>query len=315
VTNEYSGLILKQAFKAGEKALEKRIDEINGLNVFPVPDGDTGINMFLTMQAANGAVENLDSVSAGEICGKIARGALLGARGNSGVILSQILRGLAKGLGAKQNFTVLDFAAALRLGAESAYSAIAQPVEGTILTVMREAAEAAQENALQGGDLKEVLGAAVSQARASVRNTPDLLPRLREAGVVDAGGKGLYYLLQGMQDQVGRRDSARKKKKGTRLQAELASVQASYGFDLQFLVEGGKTALDEIRPGVESMGESVLVVGDANLFRVHVHTRKPDAVMDYCRKFGELKDIVKENMDLQVKQFEKRTVRSVSLSK
>ena len=305
MSNAYDGQILKQAFKVGEEALEKRIEEINGLNVFPVPDGDTGINMYLTMQAANNTVENLDSASAAEISGKVARGALLGARGNSGVILSQILRGIAKGLENKEHFSSLDFAAAMRLGSESAYRSIAQPVEGTILTVVREAAEVAHDSALEGEDLKGVLRAAVARAKVSVQSTPDLLPRLREAGVVDAGGKGLYYLLQGMHSQVGRHSCRSPRQKNSRLQADLASVQASYGFDLQFLVEGGKTPLDEIRRAVEAMGESVLVVGDANLFRVHIHTRKPEAVMDYCRNFGMLKDIIKENMDLQVKDFER----------
>jgi DAK2 domain fusion protein YloV len=301
---DYDGQSFKAALKSAELALEKRIEEVNNLNVFPVPDGDTGINMYLTLQAANAAVEGLDSNSAAEISARLARGALLGARGNSGVILSQILRGIARGLEGRERFSATDFARALGEGSQSAYHAIAQPVEGTILTAIREASEAAKERAEDGGDLKETVAAALAQAKTSVARTPELLPRLKEAGVVDAGGKGLYYFFQGLKEFFGRGKRVPKPESTGRLQAELASIQASYGYDLQFLLEGDNLPLAEIRRRACQMGESVLVVGDEKLLRVHIHTQRPESVIDYCRSFGVLSDMVQENMDKQVKKFE-----------
>jgi DAK2 domain fusion protein YloV len=311
---EYDGQTLKQAFKAAELLLEKRIEEINNLNVFPVPDGDTGINMYLTLQAANVCVENLETVSAAEISAKVARGALLGARGNSGVIFSQILRGLAKGLEMKERFSASDFAEALRVASDCAYRSIAQPVEGTILTVIREASEMALQRARRGADLKETLVAVASQAKATVLKTPELLPRLREAGVVDAGGKGLFYFFLGMKNYLSRTLKKVVGRKTNRLQADLNSIQASYGIDLQFLLEGCQMPLEKIRGKVNQMGESVLVVGDESLIRVHVHTQRPQAVMDYCTSFGRLKDLVQENLDLQVRDFEKARAKTPSHS-
>ena len=198
----YDGETLKQAFKAAELLLEKRIDEVNSLNVFPVPDGDTGINMYLTLQSANEAIKELSTTSAAEISSKAAMGALLGARGNSGVIFSQILSGLAKGLENKEEFSAYDFAQALQRASDAAYKSIAEPVEGTILTVIREAAGMALEKAQQGASLKKTMAAATSQAKETVIKTQEMLPSLKEAGVVDAGGKGLFYVFQGMKNFI-----------------------------------------------------------------------------------------------------------------
>ncbi|MEW6143072.1 MAG: DAK2 domain-containing protein [Chloroflexota bacterium] len=197
---EYDGRTLKQALKSAELALERRVEEINAINVFPVPDGDTGINMYLTLQAATAAVDDLSTTSVAEVSAKAARGALLGARGNSGVILSQILRGIAKALEMKENFTARDFARALCSASEAAYKAVRQPIEGTIITVIREAQEAALRQAEQGANLHQTMKAVVSQAQATVKRTPELLPVLREAHVVDAGAKGLMYIFQGIRD-------------------------------------------------------------------------------------------------------------------
>lgn len=303
-TADHDGQSLKAALKNSEAALERHIEEVNNLNVFPVPDGDTGINMYLTLQSANAAAEGLESVSAAEVSAKVARGALLGARGNSGVILSQILRGLARGLEGQARFSAADFGRALGEASQCAYHALAQPVEGTILTVIRETAEAAMERAAGGGDLKRTLAAALARAKSSVERTPDLLPKLREAGVVDAGGKGLYYFIEGLKNYYARRGEQTEVKATSRLQAELAAIQASYGYDLQFLLEGEGLPLDAIRRQICQMGESVLVVGDEKLLRVHVHTQQPENVKNFCRSFGELKDIVQENMDRQVQEFE-----------
>ena len=175
----YDGQTLKQAFKSGEDLLEQRIDEINNLNVFPVPDGDTGINMFLTLQSANQAIKDTTSKSASEVAAQAANGALLGASGNSGVIFSQILLGLARGLANKDQFTAIDFAQALLNASENAYKALLEPVECTILTVIRESAEKAMQKAREGANLQQTIAALTSQAKDTVTRTPDMLPVLK----------------------------------------------------------------------------------------------------------------------------------------
>jgi uncharacterized protein len=302
----YDGQSLKQALKSAEFVLEKRIDEVNALNVFPVPDGDTGINMYLTLQAANEAIKDLTSISAAEISSKAAMGALMGARGNSGVIFSQIMRGLSKGLETKEKFSAIDFAQALHHASETAYKSLAEPVEGTILTVIREAAERALQQARLGGSLKQTIIAATSQARDTVTRTPEMLPTLKEAGVVDAGGKGLFYVFLGMRDFIVQKMNPVEGYKVVRRKAKMAVTESGYGFDLQFLIEGNDLPLEEISQKVNSMGESVLVVGDENLIRVHVHTKQSQAIMDYCATKGSLRDIINDNMDDQVKKFKNR---------
>src|SRR5258708_7111660 len=183
---------------AGHAWLEQHRDAINALNVFPVPDGDTGTNMSLTMRAATKEIADASETSACVIAERLARGALMGARGNSGVILSQILRGLSQGLDQKTTFAATDFAAALQDAAKLAYRAVIKPVEGTILTVIRESAEAAQQSAGNGSDMAGLLGDVVTAARAAVAKTPDLLPTLKQAGVVDAGGQGVTTIFEGM---------------------------------------------------------------------------------------------------------------------
>lgn len=303
---QYDGQTLKEALKSAELLLESRIKEINALNVFPVPDGDTGINMYLTLQSATEAVKDLPSTSASEISSKAAMGALMGARGNSGVILSQILRGLAKGMEMKDKFSAFDFAQALRHASDTAYKSIGEPVEGTILTVIREASEMALQQARRGGDLKQTLATTVSQARDTVTRTPEMLSTLKEAGVVDAGGKGLFYVFLGMKNYFARKMPGVEGCKAIRRKTGPARTAAVYGFDLQFLVEGSDLPLEEMRSRIAGMGESVLVVGDGDLIRVHIHTKNPQAVMDYCQTKGTLKDLVRENLDDQVKDFHKQ---------
>ncbi len=304
----YDGQTLKQALKSAESLLEKRIDEINALNVFPVPDGDTGINMYLTLQSANESIKDLSTASAAEISSAAAMGALMGARGNSGVIFSQIMRGLAKGLENKERFSAVDFAMALQQASNAAYQSMQEPVEGTILTVIRESAEKAMQQAGEGADLKKTIAAATSQARDTVTRTPELLKVLKDAGVVDAGGKGLFYVLQGMKFFITRKMSPVKDTRAAHCQDSPTGGNCVYGFDLQFLVEGNDLPVAEMREKINTMGESVLVVGDETLVRVHIHTRNSQAVMDYCAAQGRLKDIINDNMDEQVKKF--RSARS-----
>ncbi len=299
----YDGQALRRALKSAEEVLEQRIDEINALNVFPVPDGDTGINMYLTIKSANEAVENCSITSAAEVSAKIARGALIGARGNSGVILSQILRGIASGMEMKEKFSASDFAQAIGYGSEAAYRAVRQPVEGTILTVVREAAEVAMQQVKRGADLKQTMAAIVVQSRDTVRRTPELLPKLRESGVVDAGGIGLMYVFQGMKNIASRSKLHIKVSEVASIKREVAGTQESYGFDLQFLVEGEGLPIAEMREKINGLGDSVLVVGDENLVRVHVHTQEPQTVLDYCATKGSLGDVNLEQLDEQVRRF------------
>jgi uncharacterized protein len=299
----YDGQVLKQALISAESGLEKRIEEINRLNVFPVPDGDTGINMYLTLQSANEAVKNLDAKSASEISNKAAMGALLGARGNSGVILSQILRGLAKGLNNKEQFTAVDFANALTYASDTAYKSLSEPVEGTILTVIREAAETAMQQAKKGGNLAQTLRAATTQAKDTVNRTPDMMPLLKEAGVVDAGGKGLFYVFQGMRNFIVQNMNPVKGYKVAKRKVKISKTDTVYGYDLQFLCEGENMPINDIRDKINTLGESVLVVGDDSLIRVHVHTKVSQKVIDYCSTFGTIRDIINDNMDDQVEDF------------
>src|SRR6266702_2527790 len=194
----FDGQDLKKAILAAATWLEEHREAINALNVFPVPDGDTGSNMSATMKAAVRNIATSSETSAGVVAAKIAHDALLGARGNSGVILSQTLRGLAKGLQQKQTFNANDLAGALQEASSLAYRAVIKPVEGTILTVVREAAEAAKISAARGDDLIGLLQEATAAARRSVARTPDLLPALKQAGVVDAGGQGFCTILEGI---------------------------------------------------------------------------------------------------------------------
>ena len=302
----FDGKTLQAALRGAEECIEKHIDELNMLNVFPVPDGDTGINMFLTLQSANKAGADITTSSASTVSAAAARGALLGACGNSGVILSQVLRGFAKGMEMKERFSCMNFAEALHMAAEMARSAVVNPVEGTILTVSREASEMAMRMANRGASMRQTMTAVVSQAKKSVQKTPDLLPQLKEAGVVDAGAKGLFYVFQGMRDYMWKRVTRDKETAIDVAHLQKAAVVRDYGYDLQFLMRGSALPLDRIRVKIEKMGESVLVVGDNQLIRVHIHTAEPDAVLSYARDFGEITDLVTENLNEQVKNFQKK---------
>jgi uncharacterized protein len=302
----FDGKTIKAALQGAERCLETHIDEINMLNVFPVPDGDTGINMFMTIQAANKGWAGVNNNSASAVSAAAARGALMGACGNSGVILSQILRGMAKGLEAKEHFTCEHFAAALATASEMARSSVMNPVEGTIITVCREASEMASKMAKRGASMKQTMNAIVSQAKKSVMKTPDLLPILKEAGVVDAGAKGLFYIFQGMSNYISRRVVTDKALKMGAVNTTGNSFSQSFGFDVQFLLRELKVPLDEVRARIESMGESVLVVGDEQLARVHVHVKNPDDVLSYAGSIGEIDDLIKQNLDQQVKNYIKK---------
>ncbi|MGZ6271711.1 MAG: DAK2 domain-containing protein [Candidatus Limnocylindrales bacterium] len=306
-----AGVLL--AFAGAVAHLGAHVDEINALNVFPVPDGDTGSNMAATVRAA---LEEAQRVPEGErtverVAAAIAFGSLMGARGNSGVILSQIFRGMATGLESKRHLNGPDLAHALTRGTETAYAAVVRPVEGTILTVIREAAVAAVEVAEREPELEPVLAAAVGAAERAVAKTPSLLPILREAGVVDAGGEGLYRVLEGgLRALRGRRrarsveqPAAGESATGFLAPSAAAGGGLDFGFETMFLVQAGAVPLElaSLRAHLESIGDSVLVAGDERVAKVHVHSARPDDVIAYGLSLGQLSRISVENLDDQAR--------------
>jgi hypothetical protein len=299
---------LLEGFRAAVVNLEAHVDEINGLNVYPVPDGDTGSNMFATVRAALDEAEAVAGEPAERIAAAISFGALMGARGNSGVITSQIFRGMAEGLAGKKRFNGLDLAHALSQGAKAAYGAVAKPVEGTILTVIRESAAAAVAAAERDSDLESVLAVTVDAAEKSVAKTPSLLAILREAGVVDSGGQGLYRLFQGALLHVVGRAPVVAAPAGKRAAAKVSTLVAhadeGFGYETMFLLQAEGSRLldvDAIRIHLESIGESVLVAGDARALKVHVHNERPDLVIGYGLGLGSLSRISVENLDNQAR--------------
>ena len=302
----FDGQDLRKALLAGAAWLEERRESINTLNVFPVPDGDTGSNMSKTMQAAIKEIESSEETSAGAVAARLSHGALMGARGNSGVILSQILRGLAQGLDKKATFTAPDLATAMREAQRLAYRAVIKPVEGTILTVVRETAEAAQSSAERGDDLVGLLQEMVLAARQAVARTPELLPILKQAGVVDAGGQGLCALLEGIWQY------ARGEASGLSLAASapqraapdvkkgVVSVEEEFGYEVVFLLRGEELDVESIRQTIIDMGGvSTVVAGDEKLLKVHTHVEWPGKVLDYGISLGSLLDINIENLQEQ----------------
>jgi DAK2 domain fusion protein YloV len=297
------------AFRAAVANLEAHVDEINELNVYPVPDGDTGSNMFATVRAALDEAEGVTEITATRIAGAISFGALMGARGNSGVITSQIFRGMAEALDGKTRFNGLDLANALQQGAKTAYGAVAKPVEGTILTVIREAAEAAVKTAEDSNDIEVVLSATVDAAEKSVAKTPSLLAILREAGVVDSGGQGLFRLFQGALHHLKGLAPVKVVAGAGRAAAAPGSTLAAriddgFGYETMFLLQahpGKPLDVDAIRDHLESIGESVLVAGDARALKVHVHNERPDQVIGYGLGLGSMSKISVENLDNQAR--------------
>ena len=307
----FNGQDLKKAILAGAACLEEHRQAINALNVFPVPDGDTGSNMAATMKSAVRNIIDSDETSAGIIAAKVAHDALLGARGNSGVILSQTLRGIAIGLDKKQTFTAQDLAVALQQAAQLAYRAVIKPVEGTILTVVRETAEAAKRSANQNDDLITQMQEIVTAARQSVVHTPELLPILKQAGVVDAGGQGFCTILEGIlhymrgeaitpiatptsgeADQSAQLDPHVKKGRVT--------VEEDFGYEVVFLLRGDGLDVEKIRQTIIDMGGvSTVVAGDENMLKVHTHTPTPGKILDYGVSLGSLLDINIENLQEQ----------------
>lgn len=306
------GHLLKWLVAAGLAWLEQHQERVNQMNVFPVPDGDTGTNMRYTLQKAYDEIAMLDEPHAGIVAGAVAKGALLGARGNSGVILSQLLKGFAEGVRGLDGINTQSFTHACHQAVASAYSAVNPPVEGTILTVAREAAEAVSAYTTTHDDLAQAFGVLVSAAQAAMEKTPDLMPLLRQAGVVDSGGLGLMLILEGMQRLLngnpvhinGASGSEGVLQQPQWQTALLPQDVEGYGYDVQFLMRGDALDVDAIRADINAMGWSALVVGDAALVKVHVHVHDPGVPLSYAIHSGAaLDDVVVENMQLQYQAY------------
>jgi len=297
------GQNLMQMLATATAWLEKHAVAINALNVFPVPDGDTGTNMLLTMQAALEEIGNASQGSLGSIAQAAAYGALMGARGNSGVILSQLLRGIANSLDKKQSFGPLEFARAMAEASTMAYKAVIRPVEGTMLTVSKDAAKAAMAAAQEGEDLLTVLEKTVEAAKESVARTPTLLDVLREAGVVDAGGQGLFIILDGILRSL-KGEAIEMKEPTEMVPAELPEeAEMEWGYCTEFILQGKELNLAEVREKIASFGDSALAVGDERVIKVHVHTLDPGQVLSYASSLGVLSNIKIDNMQEQHREF------------
>ena len=312
------GQLLKWMFSAGVAWLESNCDQVNHMNVFPVPDGDTGTNMLLTIQKAQEQASTSQSKHIGEISDLIARGALRGARGNSGTILAMLLRGFADGLQGLEEMDAAAFARACQNASDYAYTTVRKvmdPVEGTILTVAREAAAAVSQAATDHRELRPVLETLVTAARESLDRTPEMLPVLKQAGVVDSGGLGLVHifegglrLLEGKSVKINIRANGAKaldEPEPQRWQeALIPDDEEGYGYDVQFLMLGEALNIDKVRTDISAMGWSPLIDGDSKLIKVHIHVHNPGEPISYAIGLGaELDDIVVENMQAQYHQY------------
>ena len=296
----------KRLFRAALAWLQYHQAAINVLNVYPVPDGDTGTNMVLTMQSAWAEIEDSPENNVGRMAHQMAHGALMGARGNSGVILSQIWRGFARSLDGKEVYRVQDLAAACQEAAATAYKGVVKPVEGTILTVARAVADSATRAARETDNLVRVLEHMVFAAHEAVLLTPSLLSVLAEAGVVDAGGQGLFVILEGMLrymrgEQVA--EDVMLDEAVDLMTTKLEPGEAGYGYDVQFLIVSQGLDVEAIRHRIIQMGECPLVVGDPETVKVHVHVPDPGIPISYGASLGSLRDVVVEDMQAQYRDF------------
>jgi uncharacterized protein len=286
------GPLFKQALMGSLNWLAANHEEANRLNVFPVPDGDTGTNMLLTLQSAVEDIKDSNAAEVSKIAKLASHGSLMGARGNSGVILSQIFRGFARAVEGKSSLTPRELAAAFEEAANAAYRAVNKPTEGTILTVAREAGRAATAAATSpDASVPGVIAAAAAGARGAVLKTPSQLQILREAGVVDAGGFGLQIILEGMLKTV--EESALAFSTNQPVKAQPAQValdlpEGGWGYCTEFLIEGSGLDVDVIRNQIEALGNSVLVVGEPELVKVHVHTDDPTRVITLAGGYGKV---------------------------
>lgn len=297
----------------GYKAIKLQYTKINDLNVFPVPDGDTGTNMTATMNGGIKAMEKADMDDLSDVAGKLASGMLLGARGNSGVILSQFFAGVADGLAGLETANVLQTASALRSGVNKAYQAVIKPVEGTILTVAREGCTYALDHIEDVTSLEELFDLVLSKMRVSLKNTPDLLPVLKEAGVVDSGGAGLVAIIEGMHKYLTGEELEDSifdgPTNGLSADTEIlfnADSVLEYGYCTEFIMQllnakdGPKNfKLQDMIDYYQTLGDSIVAIENGGIVKVHIHTKTPGLVIEYAQRFGEFVTFKMENMSIQ----------------
>ncbi len=302
------GRKLKEMIKFAASMLEKKKSLIDSLNVFPVPDGDTGTNMSLTMKEALEEIKGEDCNHAGEICQSLSRGALMGARGNSGVILSQLLRGFAQVNEENQVIESEDFVNGLEEASRVAYKGVLKPVEGTILTVSRRAAEGARDALEETDDLVKIMRQTHKIADKALNKTPEQLPVLKEADVVDAGGQGLVFIFEGMLRSLeGEKvETADAVEEAAEESVEISADEIIYTYCTQMLIkledDNGQHEVEKIRSELNNYGDSLMVVGADNIVKVHIHTDHPGVVLEYGLKLGMLEEVNIDNMELQQEQ-------------
>ena len=296
-------LMMKKCFLAGAKALESRKDYINELNVFPVPDGDTGTNMTMTIMAAVREINKLQDVTVDSLCKAMSSGSLRGARGNSGVIMSQIFRGFTKELKGLEYLEVTDLGNSIQHAADTAYKAVMKPKEGTILTVARGAADKAAELALEEEDLDVFFAGVIEEAERVLATTPDLLPVLKEAGVVDSGGQGLVEVLKGAYDAyLGKEVDytfEAPKSAPVKISAE-TEAEIKFGYCTEFIIVLDKKFEHkdemEFKAFLESIGDSIVCVADDDIVKIHVHTNHPGQAIEKALTYGSLSRLKIDNM-------------------
>lgn len=308
-TTTLDGIKLQELLLNGYRNLKRNMSTVDELNVFPVPDGDTGKNMTMTLEGGVSKTKG-QPISAGDMMQDFSRGTLLSARGNSGVILSQFIRGMAESLQTKIQVTIDDFLAAMMSGSKRAYKSVSKPVEGTMLTVMREAAEHAQAKRSRYTDFESCFDTIVTEMKISLNRTPELLPVLKEAGVIDSGGAGLVCIFEGMlmalRDEIITEDAAEIPNNQIQFTTYDPENLLVYGYCTEFILQlqAAKTDIEHFDIKVmsdyfESFGDSLVAVQDGTLVKIHVHSKQPEEVIRYARTFGELITIKIENMTVQ----------------
>jgi DAK2 domain fusion protein YloV len=314
---ECDGRLFKEALLGSLAWLTLNRDEVDALNVFPVPDGDTGTNMLLTLQSAVDDIRDQDDPDLSTMARRASHGALMGARGNSGVILSQVFRGFCQGIGSNRTVDAQGLARAFRQGADVAYRAVIRPTEGTMLTVAREAANGAEAVAGKTDDLTAVVKAACDAAAAAVERTPEQLPVLKKAGVIDAGGFGLQLILEGFLKRLtGERLEAFVRPASTHARPkEVEAPTAGWGYCTEFIINGEDLPVDEVRTQIQRQGESALVVGDDAAIKVHVHTHEPAVVIGYASGVGRLSRLKVDDMSAQHHRLQGEAVRRPTFTK
>ncbi|WP_027365259.1 DAK2 domain-containing protein [Desulfotruncus alcoholivorax] len=311
----FDGEQLKYMLVGGVNLLAENKAEIDALNVFPVPDGDTGTNMYLTMLSGVKEAKQVDNNRIGEVVAALSKGCLLGARGNSGVILSQIFRGFAEALKGLDRAGARDIARAFSSGAGAAYQAVGNPVEGTILTVSRKTADAFERAAARSNDPVRALLLASRAARHALDETPALLPVLKEAGVVDAGGKGFVVILEGiiqaLKDAAAQRNielfdlAATQQKEFAGTRAREFSAEIEFTYCTEFILMGRNIPHETLRQELTPYGDCLLVVGDDQIAKVHIHSNHPGLVLECALKYGSLNSVQVSNMEEQNQDFKK----------